>query len=313
MRSICFAHDRYPSGLERTVTPLLIPPRPWRIALVGAGRVGTAVTELLRRRGHRVVGVSSRTSASAQAAARLLGARALADDGDLADADLVLIGTADDAVQPTAARVAPHLARGALVCHFAGSLGVAPLEAVTESGARAAALHPVQACPDVGTAIRRLPGSAWGVTCLPAAEAWAADLIAADLAGTSVPVAEGDRAAWHAAAVLTSNGLAALLSVGESILASIGIDAPERVLAPLAVGTSRNAAEGGGGGATITGPVVRGETATLERHLEALASHAPELAPLYALVGRLVVAAARRAERLDAETERSVRRVLERA
>ena len=78
---------------------------------------------------------------------------------------------------------------------------------------------------------------------LPELSGWARDLISGPLRGLPVEVAEGDRAIWHAAASTTANGIAALMSVGEGMLGSIGIDRPSDVLGPLAGGTVASAAE----------------------------------------------------------------------
>lgn len=282
-----------------------------RVALVGAGRVGTAVAFLLRRSGHEIVGVSSRTPDSAHAAATRLDAPTFVlTPGELIDADLVLIGVPDGAIHEVATRLVPSVRSGTVVAHLAGSLGRAPLGPLTE--ARTCALHPFQACPDVETAIRRLPGSAWGVTCPdPDTEAWARELIERDLHGLPVPVGEEDRALWHAAAVATSNGVAALLGAGEAILAAIDIDGPEQILGPIAVGTIANASEGGGGARTLTGPVVRGEATTVRRHMDALSQRAPELLPVYRAAARLVLESAVVSGRISANDRDALAKVVE--
>lgn len=227
------------------------------------------------------------------------------------NADLYLIGAPDDAIPSIARALAASAQPGALVCHFAGSLGTGPLRDVTATGGRPCALHPVQACPDVDTAIARIPRSAWGVTCAPDVEDEVFRLIRQDLAGDPVLVREEDRVLWHAAAVVTSNGTAALLSMGESILAAIAVDAPERVLGPLAAGTVANARAGGGGGATLTGPIVRGEVSTVERHLAALEERAEDLVESYVSAARAILTSARRAGRIDTGTERAMSALLE--
>jgi predicted short-subunit dehydrogenase-like oxidoreductase (DUF2520 family) len=141
------------------------------------------------------------------------------------------------------------------------------------------------------------------VTCSDGLEQWARRLVAEHLHGTPVPVAESDRARWHAAAAITSNGMAALMATGESILRPVGVERPELVLGPLAAGTVANAVEGGGGGATLTGPVVRGEAETLQRHLDALDD---EEAAAYGLVSLLILDAARRAGRISDEAFRAL-------
>jgi predicted short-subunit dehydrogenase-like oxidoreductase (DUF2520 family) len=93
-----------------------------------------------------------------------------------------------------------------------------------------------------------------------------------------------------------------LLSIAESMLDTIGIVDPASVLAPLAIGTVVNAREGGGGGRTLTGPVVRGESDTVARHLAALGRSSPRSAELYREVASLIVSAAHRAGRIDDDT-----------
>lgn len=277
-----------------------------RVEIIGAGRVGTAVGILLQRRGHEVVGVWSRTSAAADAAARRLAAPVVGLDS-LPAADWLLIGTPDDVVEEIAHAISPSSA-GTLVCHFAGSLGTDPLAPAAAAGARVAALHPVQACPSVDAAVARLPGCAWGVTCGGAAFAAATRLVE-DVDGQVVVVPEDARPVWHAAAVTAANGIAAMVAAGEALLASL--DLPRDVLMPLAAGAVANAHDGGGGAATLTGPIVRGDVRTVERHLAALEA-TPELADMYRVAAAAIVTVARAAGRLDADTARTLDSILAR-
>jgi predicted short-subunit dehydrogenase-like oxidoreductase (DUF2520 family) len=284
------------------------PEYPLSVALVGAGRVGTAVAQLLKQRGHRIVGVWSRSPESARRAAEYLGTTTFQLHPGVS-CDVALIGASDGSIAPVAARISPSLGPGTVACHFAGSLGLGPMKAVLDSGARGCALHPVQTVPDVAAGVARLPGCAWGVTCSEGTTEWARALVAGELGGTPVEVPEGARPLWHAASVTASNGIAALIATGEAMLAAIGVDDPAAVLAPLAAGTVANAGERGGG-AALTGPVVRGEGPTVKRHLEALAGVAPELVRPYSLVADLVLGTARRAGRVDRDQARSIEALL---
>ncbi|MGH2734294.1 MAG: Rossmann-like and DUF2520 domain-containing protein [Actinomycetota bacterium] len=281
-----------------------------KVALFGAGRVGTAVAALLGRAGHDVVGVASRTPASAHRAAERLGCPTFTFES-LPPADVLLIGVVDGAI-PEVATALTDRVRGGVAVHFAGSLGLGPLVPLIEAGASGAALHPVQACPDVDSAIRRLPGSVWGVTCSDRLSDWARELISRDLEGLPVDVAEQHRALWHAAAVVSSNGIAALLAFGERILETIGIEEPERVLGPLAEGVVANAAAGGGGGATLTGPAVRGDHETIARHLRAFEEGPTGMTSAYARVTQLIVEEARAADRIDGRVAQEMHALLER-
>ena len=272
-----------------------------RVALVGAGNVGTAVASLMSLKGHEIVGVASRNPDSAAAASKRLGTD-VHEIHAVPDADIVLLGVSDGAIEDVGGQIADRISPDTSVWHFAGSFGIGVLGAVADVGAKACATHPVQACPNVDAAIARLPGSAWGVTCRdPETEMQTNELIERDLDGYPVAVAEEDRSIWHAAAVATSNGIAALLATGESILSDIGIDEPLRVLGPLAEGTLQNAREGGGGAATLTGPVVRGEKETVRRHVDALRQR-PGSFGQYRAAAFLIVQAAVAAGRIDEST-----------
>ncbi|MEA2516866.1 MAG: hypothetical protein QOG16_704 [Actinomycetota bacterium] len=275
---------------------------PFTFALVGAGRVGTAVASLLLSAGNAPQAIASRSQLSAQRASSLLDAPVV-DLDDLPDVDVALIGAGDEAIRSIAKQLG---SKARVAIHFAGAYGLEPLQPVIESGAWACALHPVQACPDISTAIDRLPGSAWGVTCTWPARQWAHRLIAEQLNGTPIDVGEEARPIWHAAAVSTSNGIAALMAVGERLLASIGLAEPEQILGPLARGTVDNAIAGGGGAATLTGPAIRGDAATVARHLDAIRTSAPELLDAYALAARVILEAGR----IDPDTAASIRTLL---
>lgn len=282
-----------------------------RFALVGAGRVGTAISFHLQRAGHEPVAVASRSDDSAARAAEVLDAPVLPwPPPELPEVDVVLLGVTEGAIDGVAHLIASQVRARTIVVHFAGAFGLEVLRPATAVGARGAALHPVQAVSSVETGIERLPGSAWGVTCEPDLHEWCHALIADDLKGTPSDVPESARPMWHAASVTTSNGLAALLSVGERILSSLGVKAPERVLGPLAAGTLQNAIEGGGGVATLTGPIVRGEAATIERHLRAFEA-SPELLLPYKRIAAVVLEEAIAGERITEETANEMRKLLE--
>jgi predicted short-subunit dehydrogenase-like oxidoreductase (DUF2520 family) len=268
--------------------------------------VGTAVASLLKGAGHEISSVSSRSTSSAEAGAARLDTKVL-DSSAIAEVDVILLGVPEAVLADAAARL-PRV--GSALVHFAGSAGIGPLRSAA-AGRALAALHPVQACPDVDTALRRLPGSAWGVTCSSGSEAWVRRLIEDDLKGIPFGVAEENRVVWHAAAVTTSNGISALLAVGEALLGSIGIDDPEQVLGPIAAGTVLNALERGGGGLALTGPVVRKEADLIVKHVSEVGSRAPDLLPAYLQILHMIVSSALAAGRIDDSDERHLRRALD--
>ena len=92
-------------------------------------------------------------------------------------------------------------------------------------------------------------------------------------------VPEESRAAYHAAAAIASNLLVALEESAAELLERIGVDEARELLAPLVLRTAANWAERGP--AALTGPIARGDRATVQRHRVALAETAPELVRLY--------------------------------
>lgn len=281
-----------------------------RVALVGAGNVGTAVAYLLSRKGHNVVAVASRSEDSARSAAERLGSD-IHNVEDLPPADLVLIGASESGIEAVDALIAPRLESDSYVCHLAGAFGPSILSRSLEAGAIACAIHPVQAIYSVAAGIDRLPGSAWGVTCSdPGADERMTELIEGDLEGIAILVPEEARPVWHAASVMSSNGIAALLAAGEGLLSAIGIEDPPAVLGPLAEGTVQNARAGGGGGATLTGPVVRGEEATVRRHVQALMDVPGGHFETYRIISALILREAMEAGRIDGTTFQKIMREL---
>ena len=102
------------------------------------------------------------------------------------------------------------------------------------------------------------------------------------------------RTAYHAAASIASNFLVALEESAAELLAEAGVDDARELLAPLVLRTAANWAERGPD--ALTGPIARGDEATVERHLAELRERAPELVPLYeALAQRTRELAAERA------------------
>ena len=277
------------------------------VALIGAGSVGTGVAALLQRAGHYIVAVAPLERESSQLAAESLGTQVTDLRAAATGADVILIGTPDRVIARIAGVIAPAIGSDAIACHFAGSLGTEPLP-----GAARAAIHPVQSCPDPATAIRRLPGSSWGVTCDDAATDRIVAMIEQDMSGRAVFVEERNRPIWHAATVTAANGISALLALGERMLEEIEGPDPVRVLGPLAAGAVSNAREQGGGGRTLTGPVVRGDVETVRGHLLALEQWAPDSLVGYRSAAAVVLRAAQQSGRVDEVLAARIRDLLER-
>lgn len=216
------------------------------VRVIGGGRAGGAMAAALAGVGWQVRPILGRAAPPDEVAAAA------------ADVDLVLIATPDAAVAGVATAIEPSTT--AAVAHLAGSLG---LDAVAPHP-RAAALHPLAALPDAALGARRLLAGGWfAVAGDPFVEQ-----VVDDLGGRAFRMADADRAAYHAAAVVASNHLVALLGQAERIAATAGV--PFAALMDLVRSTVDNVDELGPA-AALTGPAARGDEATIERHLSAIA------------------------------------------
>ena len=196
-----------------------------------------------------------------------------------AEAEVVLLCVPDDAIADVAERVAAAAPRLRLIGHTSGATELSALAVATASGAAAFSLHPLQTVPDAAADLVGAPAAIEGST--PEGAAVARELAEA-LGMRPFELPEGSRPAYHAAASMASNFLIALEESATALLTDAGvaesIEARE-LLAPLVLRTAANWAESGG--EALTGPIARGDEATVDRHLAAIATTSPELEALY--------------------------------
>ena len=284
-----------------------------KIAVIGAGTLGTAIAVLLERAGHRIVGVSGRSETRDRASSHLPGAPFLEPADAAAAAELVVIGTPDDVIEPTveALAAADAVGPGTWLAHLSGSLGLDVLTPAVGVGARVLAIHPLQTFPDVGSALERLPGCSIAITAENEEGYLLGERLADDIHGMSFRLSDELRPLYHAAAVFASNYLVTASAIAESLFAAAGVPDPARAMGPLQRATLENV-EGLGPGRALTGPAVRGDASTIRRNLEALERRAPELVPYYVAMARATLDLAERSGRLPTGSRAAVEDVLDR-
>ncbi|HEY7283435.1 MAG TPA: DUF2520 domain-containing protein [Actinomycetota bacterium] len=281
------------------------------ISVIGAGRVGTALAVLLQRSGHRIVAVSGRV-ATAERAGRFLAGTPVTTDAEAASAGVVVVvGMPDALVEPTAEAIAGSLRPDAAVVHLSGALGLEVLRPAEAAGATPVALHLLQTFPTVEAALDRVRGSAAAVTARTEEGFALGERLAEDAGARPFRLADADRPLYHAGAVLASNAVVALLALADGVLAEAGVDDPvERFL-----GLSRASVDNVGDlgpAAALTGPVVRGDAATVERNLRALSERSPEAVAPYIALSHAAADLAVRSGRLDDGRRRAIEEVLDR-
>ena len=284
-----------------------------KVAIVGAGRVGTCVGVLLTRAGHRVVAVSGRGPTRDRALRFLPDARVLAPAAAAREGELVFVGMPDDLIAGTVASIAADgaLREGQFVAHGSGALGLDALTPAREAGARRLGIHPLQAIPDVGHGLERIPGCAIGVAADDDEGYRVAERIADDLGGDPFRLDEALRPLYHAAAVLASNDLVVLTATAGELFAAAGVPDPARAMRALQGATLDNIDDLGPAQA-LTGPAVRGDAGTVARNLDALGARAPHTVAAYVALTRLALDLAVDGGRLAPEGRDAVEAVLAR-
>jgi len=271
-----------------------------RFAIIGAGMVGRSLAQALATRGATVAAVASRRLERARAAADLAGsALATTDAAEAARAgDVVVLAVPDDAIATVCEQVAAGggFEPGDVALHLSGALGSHTLAAAGACGAHVLAFHPIQTFARADATLFE------GIVCSTEGDAEAVAMgreLAELLGARAVALRAEDKALYHAAQCIACNYFATLADAGASLLgeAGLGHDALDALL-PLLRGTVDNLVRVGLP-AALTGPISRGDVATLRAHLAALAAHAPDLVTLYCTLGLRTIDLALRKGTID--------------
>lgn len=256
------------------------------VGVVGAGRVGSVLGAALARAGHRVTGTYAVSEASRARAAELLPGVPVKDVAAVvAGAELVLLAVPDDALGHLVAGLAATgvWQAGQIVVHTSGRHGVGILDPARAQHVLPLALHPAMTFTGTAMDLDRLVDCAFGVTADDALRPLAEALVL-EMGGEPVWIAETDRTAYHLALAHGANHLVTLTSEAMQILASAGVEDPQRVLGPLMRAALDNALRLGD--AALTGPVARGDVGTVEDHLRELDRLSPEIRRTYVAMAR---------------------------
>lgn len=289
------------------------PGQPPVIGIIGAGAVGTALGVALSRGGWPVHAVASRDPGRRERFHALVdGSRAFAEAQALVEeVELIIVAVPDDAIASLAAGL--RMYSGQAMIHTSGALDADVLAPAQAAGTQIGAFHPLVAFADTERSVAALHGATVAIE----ADDQLATLLAemADVIGAHpVRLAAGSKAAYHAAAVLAAGGFVALLDAIAELGRVAGLDEAGAlaIYGPLIEGTLGNA-RALGVRAALTGPIARGDVGTLDAHLAALETHAPDVLALYRAVADREVDLAVARGTLAPERAHEMRRALARA
>jgi len=280
------------------------------VGFIGAGKAANVLALALRQAGYPVSAVASRSLASATSlAARVEGCIAYRDPQEVAHScGVVFITTPDAAISTIASTLSWH--PGQWVLHCSGADSTESLSTVAKHGATAGAFHPLQtlalSTPD--------PAVLRGITFALEAEEPLLDKLktmAEALGGRWIVLRAEDKALYHASAVMVCNYLITLTAAAADLWSRFGASPQEATsaLMPLMKSTLTNL-ERLGLPDSLTGPIARGDSLTVRRHLEAIRAHAPDLEKAYRELGRLTLPLGRAKGKLDDATIEELGRAL---
>jgi predicted short-subunit dehydrogenase-like oxidoreductase (DUF2520 family) len=259
-----------------------------QIAIVGAGNLGSALALALHGAGYRISEIVYRKGGSKQRARRLAAqvrTRAAELPRATFAADVVWICVPDSSIAACArelAKVADW--RGKIALHPSGALASDELQALRRRGASVASAHPLMTF--VRRSIPALAGIPFAIEG-DAAALRAARRMVRDLGGAAFAVRRRDKALYHAWGAFASPLLIALLASAEQVARAAGVRSPvaaRKRMLPILEQTLRNYGALGPANA-FSGPLVRGDVATVRRHLRALGK-LPSASQVYVALAR---------------------------
>jgi len=260
-----------------------------KLGFIGAGTVGTALAVGLKSKGYQVAAVSSRSRTSAQNLAQQVSGCQVFDmsQGVAENAEFIFITTPDNAISEVVSSVKWH--PGQSVVHCSGAESTQILEPAKKLGAKVGTFHPLQTFASVKEAIQNIPGSTFAIEAekplLPTLKE-----IASSLGGEFIELKAGDKVLYHAAAVIACNYMVTLVKLATDLWQTFGVPRRQatRALMPLLRGTLHNI-ETISIPNCLTGPIARGDSGTIEKHLDTLQKAAPELVSVYRELGRQTI------------------------
>lgn len=261
------------------------------IAIVGPGRLGRALALELKRARYRISEIVSRDTAASKRRARELARKV---DGHVStidtarlDTDLVWFCVPDREIAAASRQLASAVVwKKKIVFHSSGALASDELKALRRRGASVASVHPLMTF--VSGSIPPLQGVPFAVEG-DAAAVRLARRIARDLGGEAFTIRKQHKAAYHAWGAFTSPLLVATLVTGERLASAAGLSAVEarKKMLPIVRRTIANYEALGPAGA-FSGPIVRGDSETIHKHLRVLRK-VPQARDVYLALARVAL------------------------
>ena len=282
------------------------------IGIVGAGAVAKALGRQLYAAGEPVVVLASRILTCAEQAAAFIdpSVQAVSVAAIPRLTQRVITAVVDEGIAPVAQALAAAEMTG-IVLHTSGASGLAPLESLRLAGTACGVLHPLQTVVASGQGGNQFEGVAFSVAGDCKAVEWT-EAIVERLHGEVIHLSPDDFPSYHAGAVMASNALIAVIDAALVLMRQAGVDRElaVRAIGPLCLASVENMLQFGPQTA-LTGPVVRGDIATVAVHLAAVDRTLTSVSALYRATAWHLLSLAR-GRHLPRETSQAIAGMLER-
>ena len=284
-----------------------------KIGFIGAGCVGTSFGIYLRGRGFDLQGYYSRTTESAEMAARLSGSLCYPDEQTLLDdIDILFITTNDAHIQAVCDSLADngYLRQGQLIVHMSGALSSEILQSARGQGCFTYSLHPLQSFADKAKAFANLRETVFSLEGDMERLNILEDMLAR-MGNPFFTIEAEQKVLYHAATCICSNFLTALIEEGLQFFAAVDIPREEGLNAvlPLIRNTIDNIALSGTENA-LTGPIARGDVDTVRQHLHSIKHALPDKLEFYKLMADSTLTLARQHKLKDPLTAAALEHLL---
>ena len=266
------------------------------VFVLGAGRAGRSLARALATGGGHVIGVHGRRADPSGVPPVTAGP--LPDSLGLASVVLVTVRDAQlgDALRQLASAT---LGDATVILHASGATDPPEASLLRGHGHSVGTLHPLVPLADPNRASDVLRGAWIGVDGDPRAVA-AARALAARLGAHTLTIPPGEKPRYHAAAVFAANFPVVVAALAERLLMEAGVIEPEARAATLGLMSAAvSNLETGRPHDVLTGPIARGDVASVRGHLAALADDAPALAAYVTLSRAALTLARERGTPLD--------------
>lgn len=284
------------------------------VSIIGAGRLGASLGYALSKKGYRIKALSCKSLSSAKESRRVIGAgKPLTDNIATASrGDLIFVCLPDGTIE----KVSKELAKSDIdwskkfAFHCSGLLASDILSPLKRKGAMIGSLHPIQSFPQKRPALKQFEGIYFGLEGCPEALSLGKKIVR-HLGGQFIILQAKDKPLYHTACSLASNFFVVLLDMALSLFKKIGFKDEEacQILLPLVQGSLHNVKKINTG-RSLTGPVIRGDRQSIEKHLESL-RNLPLYQEIYSKLAIQALEIAKREKKLSAQKIKALRNLLE--